>query len=138
MTNELATVTPQNIRMAGTGASWCSINADGDRDKAKKIYNALNNPDERVANMINKKILLTDVLIEIRDIVDEETGIIEQVPRVVLIDADGKSYQATSVGMFNAIVNLINAFGEPTWAEPLEVEVKQVPTKRGSMLTLVC
>jgi len=117
------------------------------------IYNALNNPDENVADNINMKIELVDVLLEQIEMVNDEddgievvseTGeIVEEEPettvavRTVLIDKDGKSYQAVSKGVYNSIKQIINIFGEPsTWEDPLTVEVKQVKVKRGSMLTL--
>ena len=117
------------------------------------IYNALNNPDENVADNINMKIELVDVLLEQIEMVNDEddgievvseTGeIVEEEPettvavRTVLIDKDGKSYQAVSKGVYNSIKQIINIFGEPsTWDDPLTVEVKQVKVKRGSMLTL--
>jgi len=117
------------------------------------IYNALNNPDENVADNINMKIELVDVLLEqIEMLNDEDDGIevvsetgeiVEEEPettvavRTVLIDKDGKSYQAVSKGVYNSIKQIINIFGEPsTWEDPLTVEVKQVKVKRGSMLTL--
>ena len=117
------------------------------------IYNALNNPDENVADNINMKIELVDVLLEQIEMVNDEddgievvseTGeIVEEEPettvavRTVLIDKDGKSYQAVSKGVYNSIKQIINIFGEPsTWEDPLTVEVKQVKVKRGFMLTL--
>lgn len=137
MSNELAIITPNNVLAQEAGATYCSIKADGDRAKAGMVYNALNNPDDRVSNIINKTIEIADVLIEAQDILDEETGEIERVPRVVLFDKGGKSYQAISVGILSSIKNLVLAYGEPTWNPPIPVTVKQVPTKRGSMLTLI-
>lgn len=136
MNDNSQAITIASIQGQEVGATYCSIKADGDREKAKKVYNALNNPDFRVADYINQTIAIKDVLVEMRDIVNEELGTVERVPRVVLIDDDGKAYQAVSVGMLNAVQNLITCFGNPTWDEPIEAIVKQVPTKRGSMLTL--
>lgn len=120
----------------GVGAGYCSIENDGkDRKKAAQVYNALNNPEFRVADYINKDIAVTDVLIEISEIINEETGEVDTVPRVVLIDEDGKAYQAVSVGMFNCIKNAIKVFGEPTWDPALVFTIKQRSVKNGSMLT---
>ena len=124
-----------SLMSAGVGASFCSVQADGDRKSAAKVYNALNNPDERVANMINQDIAVTDVLIEIAEIANEETNEVSTVPRVVLIDDKGKTYQAVSLGMFNAVKNAITVFGMPTWEPPLVFTIKQKPVRNGSMLT---
>ena len=113
---------------------FCSVQG-GDRKTKALIYNAANNPEHKVADYINKVINVKDVLVEIIAIENEKTGAIEEAPRVVLIDDKGKAYQAVSAGMFNAIKNAIQIFGEPTWDEPLPMFIKQVTVKNGSMLT---
>lgn len=116
-------------------AAYCSIKDDSFEGKMA-VYNAANNPDAKVNDIINKRIELRDVYAETIEVVNEDTGELEQAPRIVLIDADGKSYQCVSAGIFGAIKKLNAIFGEPTWEPAIPVEVKQVPTKRGSMLTL--
>lgn len=123
------------IMGAEVGSVFCSIEQDGSRENATKIYNAMNNPEFRVADFINKKIEVQDVLIEVREILNEDTGEIARVPRIVLIDTNGKGYQATSVGMHNAIRNAFLAFGPAPWNPALAFEIKQRSTKNGSMLT---
>jgi len=134
MANEIIKANVGSLMSEGVGASYCSIQAS-DRKSAAKIFAALNNPDERVANCINQTILVSDVLIEIAEIANEDTGEISTVPRVVLIDKDGKTYQAVSLGMFNAVKNAIQVFGAPTWVEPLEFTIRQKAVRNGSMLT---
>lgn len=133
--NALAVVNAVNTAMsAEAGTVICSIPNDT-RENQSAIYNALNNPAYRVADFINKKIAISNVLVEIRDILNEETGEIARVPRVVLIDKDGKGYQATSTGIFNSVRNAFNAFGPAPWDPALTVEIKQKPVAKGSMLT---
>lgn len=131
-TTALATIAPTD---ANVGATFCSIKPTGDRKSDARIFSALNNPDKRIAAYINKKIAVTDILVEIREILNEETGIVEVVPRVVLIDEDGVSYQATSKGVFTAVQNAFRVFGDAPWNPPLVIEVKQQAVKAGSMLT---
>lgn len=133
---ELATANITNIAAAPVGSMVCSIKPDGDRKTAAAIYSAMNNPEFRLADFINKRIKITNYLIEIVEISNEETGEISIVPRVVLIAEDGKSYQATSYGIANSIRNLCQSVGNAPWQPALELEVKQRATKRGSMLTL--
>lgn len=133
---ELVTVNVTNIAAAPVGSMVCSIKPDGNRETAAKIYAAMNNPEHRLADFINKKLNITDYLIEVAEIANEETGEISIVPRVVLIAEDGKSYQATSYGIANSVRNLVQAVGNAPWQPALQLEVKQRPTKRGSMLTL--
>lgn len=131
-TNTLAMVsaTSENV-----GQTVCSITPTGNRKEDARIFSALNNPEYRIANFINKKIAVTDVLVEIRELLNEESGEIETAPRVVLIDEDGKAYQAVSKGIFNAVKNAYQVFGAAPWEPALEIEIKQVAVGKGSMLT---
>lgn len=113
---------------------YCSVQG-GDRKTKALVYNASNNPEHKVADFINKTINVKDVLVELIQVENEETGELEEAPRVVLIDEKGEAYQAVSAGMFSAIKKAIQIFGQPTWDEPLPMLIKQVSVKRGSMLT---
>lgn len=116
----------------------CSIaNPGNDRDVAKKIYNASTNPTHKLADCINQTINISDVYIEFVDVLkDENTGELENVPRIILIEQDGTSYQCVSKGIFNSVKQLIAAFGSPTWEPALTLTVKQQRVGRGNMLTL--
>lgn len=135
MSNELATVNVNTMMGSEVGSTYCSIAVNGDRAQAAKVFNAINNPEYKVSEFINKEIAVKDVLIEIVAVESEETGELSEIPRTVLIDENGKAYQATSVGMFNVVKNAINVFGPAPWNDPLIFTIKQIPTKRGSMLT---
>lgn len=130
--NELMNVT-QQLGADQTGM-YCSI--QGASMEAKKaVFNASNNPDHRIADYINKKIVVRDVLAERIDLADEETGEVHEGVRVVLIDKDGKSYQAVSTGIYSALRRAVAIFGEPTWEEGIPIIIKQVQVGKGSMLT---
>ena len=133
-TTELATI--NTIIASPAGTMICSIKPDpDDRATSAKIFNAMNNPTHRVADFINKEVSICDYLIEITDIENEETGLVSSVPRVVLIDDEGESYQAVSVGMANAVRNLVIACGDAPWSPPVTIAIRQQATKNGSMLT---
>jgi hypothetical protein len=116
------------------GTVFCSVQG-GDRKSKAKVYNAMNNPTHRVGDCINKTINVKDVLAEMIEMENEETGELIEVPRVVLIDDKGESYQAVSMGIFNAVKKAIAVFGAPTWDEPLSVTVKQISLGKNQMLT---
>lgn len=113
---------------------FCSIQG-GTHESKVAVFNASNNPDHKVGDYINKVIVVKDVLAELIEVTNEETGEVEVTPRVVLIDMDGKSYQAVSKGIFNALKKAIAIFGTPTWDEGLPCLIKQVSVGKGSMLT---
>lgn len=121
---------------AEVGMTYCSITAEnGDREASSKIYNAMNDPEYRVADFINKTIAVENVFIEIKELANEETGEFETAPRVVLIDDKGHAYQSVSKGMYNAVRNACLCFGNPPWEPALLFEIKQKAVKAGSMLT---
>ena len=115
--------------------SFSSMKATTQEEKAK-LYNAMNNPDERLADNINKVINAKDLYVEIVNCVNQETGEVTEAPRIVVIDDMGKSYQCVSVGIFSAFKKIIQIFGAPTWETPIQIEVKQISKGQRKMLTL--
>lgn len=96
-------------------------------DEKKRLIGAMNNPDFRISDMINKVINVVDIYIEQASITNKDTGEISLIPRTVLIDDKGKSYAALSYGVFNSIKKIIGVFGFPdTWEEPIPLEVTRI------------
>ena len=137
-----ALVSVQNITNAGVGSMITSLHANpNDRAASVRVFNAMNNPNDRVSNHINETISVQVYLIEMTEIEDTDAygnglGSYSVVPRVVLVAPDGTSYQATSYGIANAVRNVVIVCGDAPWVPPVQLKVKQVPTKRGSMLTV--
>lgn len=137
-----ASVSIQNVTSAGVGAMVTSLRANpDDRAASVRVFNAMNNPTDRVANHINETIEIQDYLIEMTGVEDTDAygnglGTLSVVPRTVLVAPDGTSYQATSYGIANAVRNVVMVCGDAPWNPPVRIKVKQVPTKRGSMLTV--
>lgn len=127
------------------GDTYCSFKPD-EFDAKIKLYNAINNPDRRVADCINKEIRLRDVVIkavklsEERNRADNWTDVGDSKERdgfrVILIDEDGLSYSATSAGIYNSVATIRSVFGMLHFETPLTVQVNQVKTKNGNTLTL--
>lgn len=119
--------------------SYCSIKPKTDEERIE-LFNILNGDAEngkRIADMINLEIEVQDVAFELVELVDEETGEVTEAPRCILVAPDGTTYNGTTQGILSSIERCIQAFGEPTWKPAKKFVVKQVPTKRGSMLKLV-
>lgn len=116
--------------------SYCSLVATTEDEKLT-LYNAMNNPDKRLADMINEKISVKDVFVEVVKCENRETGEKQSCPRIVLIDTNGIGYQCVSIGIFSALKKLFSVFGEPgTWSNPVTVKVKQISKGDRKMLTL--
>ena len=108
------------------------------REEGVQVYNAVNNPDFRIADYINKTIAVKHVLIETVELESKDNPFEKDlVPRTVLIDDKGKSYVAVSFGIFNSMKRVVQMFGEPsTWDKPLNIEIKQIKKGENSILTL--
>lgn len=135
MANELARI---DMRDLSDMQSVCSIQVT-DRESAAKVYNAMNNPSHRIGDMVGKTIEVKDLFIEIIELENEQSGELEQAPRIVLIDTKGEAYQAVSKGVFNSLKNLMSIpyIGSPTWEPALKLKVENVNLGKGrTMLTL--
>lgn len=118
-------------------ARWASFVPETKADKVA-LYNAFNNPDVKIADVINQKIDVVDVVLAQVNLENEKTGSLDSAVRTILIDKDGKTYDATSSGVYNSVLTINAVFGTLHYSadEPLSVVVKQIKTKRGSTLTL--
>lgn len=135
--NETTAITPANLFAQNTGTSLCSIKVEqGNTEQGKLVYNAMNNPTHKVSDFINKKIKVENVLIELVEVVSEDTGEYERAAKCVLISPEGESYFAMSKGIFNSIANAYRAFGDAPWKGGIEFTVKQIQAGKGKMLVL--
>lgn len=113
---------------------FVSFRAEDMKSKVR-LFNAMNQPKYKVSDMINKKIKLKDVVL-MNVIMEGEDGEQDTGIRSVLIDADGNAYNATSNGIFSSLTNLYMIFGTLHFEDPLEILISQIPTKRGSTLSI--
>lgn len=123
------------VDMTTAKTQFCSLIAETQEAKVK-LYNAMNNPDKRLADCINMTVEAKDLYIEVVNCTNEETGEVTACPRIVIIDKDGVSYQAVSLGIYSALKKIIQVFGAPTWAVPVKLEIKQITKGNKKMLTL--
>lgn len=123
------------VDMTQAQTQFCSVKAETHEEKVS-MYNAMNNPDKRLADCINMQIKAKDLYIEIVNCTNEETGEVNACPRIVIIDEEGVSYQAVSIGIYSALKKVIQIFGAPTWVQPVTLEVKQITKGSKKMLTL--
>lgn len=120
--------------LTNSSDSYTSIDISSPENKAK-LFKAMNNPDERISDMINKEIKVTDIYVEVIECANDN-GEVTKCPRVVLIDDKGKSYYAVSTGIYNSVKKLIKIFGLPTWNPAITITPKQITKKDRKILTL--
>lgn len=133
--NELMKQDTMIANLTNDTNAFCSFKATTEEEKAR-LFDIANNPDERLADCINKTINLKDIYVEEVECTNEETGEVSLAPRVVLIDDKAHSYQCVSVGILSAIKKMIAIYGIPTWEKPIPVEVKQITKGQRKMLSL--
>lgn len=139
MSNELSVMPGQTYDLVGGDAlpSYCSMKTETMEEK-QAFFNAVSDPDFKLADCINTVIKVKDLYCETVTLTDEKTGETSIAPRVVLVDVDGKSYQAVSTGIFNSLRRLMQVFGAPTWEGGLPVKVVQKNIGTNRLYTLVC
>lgn len=119
----------------GSTLAYSSMTAETPQEKAE-LFNAISDPAHKLGDVINQVIYLRDVYVEMIDIartddkgnpIVDEYGepVMENVPRIVLIDKDGDTYQAVAVSVLNNLARMFKHFGLPTWETPIPVEIKQ-------------
>lgn len=124
------------VDLTTRATQYCSMKAESDKEKAA-LFNATNNPDFRLADMINMEVKVKDVFVEAVHCTNRDTGEVNVCPRVVLIDDKNVGYQCVSIGVFSAIKKLFGIYGEPMyWSAPIKMIVKQITKGERQMLTL--
>lgn len=60
---------------------------------------------------LNKPIKLANIVVQSIEMVNEESGELQEVPRTILIDGDNVAYHAISKGLFRSVENLVGILG---------------------------
>ena len=107
-----------------------------DLETRKTVFNAVNSA-EPIADHLGTVLNVQDIIIQNVELENEQTGKIENAPRVILIDDSGNAYAGTSQGMLSAITTLFQIIGEPhTWGETIAMAVVEKKAKRGKMFSI--
>ena len=90
--------------------------------------------DFKAGSVVNEKINLVHVLAHRATVrnVNDETGEVKYVPvdRVVLMDDEGRTYEAVSMGLMQSILILFQLLGQPSsWSKPIPITIKSVDVR---------
>lgn len=137
--NEMVAKNAEAIKSASevmsTGMSYTDMDLSN-MAVAKDFYNAVSQPDTSLKECVNIPIAMTHVSVEVCEMRSDLNGDVIA-PRVVIMDKDGKSYQAVSIGVYQSLKRIFALFGTPdTWSEPLTVVPMLTSTKKGQVLSL--
>ena len=109
-----------------------------DKKEETILFNAINNPDYKISDFINTEIVVQNVICEMVQCTNKETGELQSVPRIILITPNNETYQAVSVGIYNSMKKVFAIKGLPeTWEEPIKIKIQQVTRGERKMLTFV-
>lgn len=100
-------------------------------DEKKKLYNAIQNCDVRINDIVGQTIDVKDIYIreyEKKDL--DENGNPRIGHTTILFDKDGKSYVTASNYFFNAIAQILSAVGKLD--QPIKIKIVKKPTKNGT------
>ena len=133
MVNDLSFSFDLSMLSEGSNNFVCSIPDDGSRTAKVAIYNAVQNADEQLSEHVNEVLEIVDIVAHPIQLPDERTGEVISAIRTVLIDKNGKGYQAVSNGICQALSKVIAIIGEPHWDEPVKMKPVLRKSKNSSM-----
>ena len=137
--NEIMTINREDIAipsqldsLTNPGNSfYCSIPNDGTRAAQVKIYNAVNNKGDALDDHKGEVLGIVDIAAHPVSIVDENTGEVVEALRVVMIDKNGKNYDAVSQGIASSLNKIFSIVGQPSYNPPLRLKVVEQKTRKG-------
>lgn len=106
-----------------------SFTDDGSRESKIKIYNAISNAENSLADHIGEILEIEHMVAHPIELADEVTGKMVQAMRVVLVDVNGVGYHAVSNGVVSSLQKIIGIVGPAPWTPALQVVPKQVKTR---------
>lgn len=102
------------------------------------LFNALNSNDETgngLKDHVGKQIQVQDVILRPYDKVNEDTGATEYGVLTYLITPDKVAYATSSKNVYFTMVQLMEAFGEPSW-DDMFVQVGKKKMENGDTITI--
>lgn len=130
-TNELSTIAATSgiVDSFKSGGGVYSSYRTDDFESKIQLASALSD-SEPLVDHLGKNIELVHIVVQSVQLTDEDTGVVEDAVRTVLIDANGKAYSAISGVIVQRLRDIIGVLGTPdTWAGPVKVRVDRVKGK---------
>lgn len=109
---------------------YSSIVDDGTRESKIKIYNAMNEADAKLADQVNKELLIQDLVAFPVEIVTEDGEIIRAM-RMIFVTPEGETFASVATGVLSSIEKIIGIVGPAPWTPALRVTPIQQPTRNG-------
>lgn len=125
--NELVHTTATGVAAAiqglNSGAGFFSTVSGDDFESKLMVAEALTS-SVAIDQNLGKTIMLANIIVQPVELTNETTGEVETAPRIILLDADGTAYHATSVGLLSSVRNILASLGSPSkWPKPVAIQV---------------
>lgn len=118
--------------------TYCSKVVNSEEEK-KELFNALESCDALLNDCVGQEILIKDIYVEEKQVLDDESGELKTKYRTIIFDENGQTYATGSYGIYNVLRKIIQIYGLPTtWEKSLKVKVAKRPLGNGKQaLTLI-
>ena len=90
---------PATLSESDNSMFYSSLKNDGSRESQVKLYSAINDSENALADHLGAQIAITDMVAHSIELEDEITKKTVQAIRVVVIDEEGNGYHAISEGV---------------------------------------
>lgn len=100
--------------------------------EAGKVFELIQTSTGSLSDLIGKRIAVQHIVAHSVEIVDQETGEVQDADRIVLVTPEGESYSCVSNGVrrsLQQIMALTNSM--PPWDPAMVLDVKQKNTRLG-------
>lgn len=94
-------------------------------EEKKALYNAMTRPEHRFSDCLNMTVDVHNCYIEEVEMANDDTGEVQKIPRVVLIDGNNEGYVAISRGVYRDFVRVCQVFGMPPWNDGVRLKFVQ-------------
>lgn len=133
---EIATAEVTEISTIGNAAYGFAASYDLSTEEGQiAAFNAGVASDYKLSDFAGKTIVMTAWLVEPIEAVNQLTGELENRPHIVITDADGATYEAQSVGLYQALQRLKAIRPVIDEDNPATIEIINRKVRLGSMLT---
>jgi len=120
----------EKLLSGASGNFITTVKNDGTPASAAKIFNAINDNNGNIKDMVNKTLVVTDLMAFPVSIVDLN-GEMQDGIRVVLITKNGESYGSVAQGVFSSLQNIIAICGMGPWENGIKLTPVMKKTRRG-------
>lgn len=133
--NELMPVRYEDQLVSGTDRCVTTLDLSSKENKVL-LLNLAEGDSKQLREFVNCELAITDYYCDTVEMRDNETGVMSEVPRIILIDQDRNGYRAMSMTVFRTVQRIIKIMGPGPWEEPVVIMPVLTTKGKNQMLSL--